>query len=213
MPLRALTPKRVLAALAACLTAACGLDTNGLGPVPVDAGASGPGTTSLVDAALSPSPSTSGPQGGGIDAAPGASLDASVAPSPSSSDAAPTGPSAQDDAATSEAGIFCDLDGDGYLSAASDCGGNDCCDNDARAHPGQTSFFTTADACSSFDYDCDGKTEPEYAQVNCTIAIFACNGSGFEQAPPACGVVATYDTCNLGLGCYTSQTQEAQGCR
>ena len=34
--------------------------------------------------------------------------------------------------------------------------GGDCCDGDAYAYPGATRYFTSADACGSYDYNCDG---------------------------------------------------------
>lgn len=50
---------------------------------------------------------------------------------------------------------FCEVDGAappvGYVTQ-----GGDCCDSDANAHPGQTKYFTSADACGGWDYDCDG---------------------------------------------------------
>jgi hypothetical protein len=74
-----------------------------------------------------------------------------------------------------------DCDGDGYGSSSAaavySCiaptGGAscpsyvmnklDCCDSDTNAHPGQTSYFTTPDACGSttqsatpYDYNCNG---------------------------------------------------------
>ena len=65
-----------------------------------------------------------------------------------------------------------DSDGDGYgaatgpLTACTKPVGyvtdhTDCCDTDAKAHPGQTLTFATADNCSSYDYNCDGKETPK----------------------------------------------------
>jgi hypothetical protein len=107
----------------------------------------------------------------------------------------------------------CDVDQDGFKSASAACGGTDCCDTDGRAFPGETTFYTTPDTCGSFDYDCNGANDPEFNKVDCTLGVFVCNGSGFAQAPPACGVAATFDTCNLEVICVTSQSQATQGCR
>jgi len=64
--------------------------------------------------------------------------------------------------------FYQDIDGDTYGSNASiqQCGttvptgyanrSGDCCDSDPRAKPGQTNTYSTADNCSSFDYNCDG---------------------------------------------------------
>jgi hypothetical protein len=56
-----------------------------------------------------------------------------------------------------------DADGDGYAGSgsktchSSPSSGSDCCDSDANAHPGQTSYFTSQrSGCGGYDYDCDG---------------------------------------------------------
>jgi hypothetical protein len=197
----------------------CGLDLGGLGAVP-DGGTTAP--TSLGDASLSPGAGvTNGADSStqpvpGDDAAtsPGETSDATVSV-PSADDAALPDVQPIDSAepGSSDGGDPCDLDQDGFRAVGQACGGTDCCDTDGRAHPGETSFFTSADACGSFDYDCNGSDDSEFAIVNCTLGFFACNGSGFAALPPACGVVATFDTCNLTVGCTTAQSQVAQGCR
>jgi hypothetical protein len=73
--------------------------------------------------------------------------------------------------------FYVDTDGDGYgatgtLHLCSAAGGaappgysamtGDCCDSDPFANPGQTSWFDTADACDSWDYNCDGIVEAQY---------------------------------------------------
>lgn len=58
----------------------------------------------------------------------------------------------------------CDLDGDGYNSPGGLCNGNDCDDLDNRAHPGQTTYYTTATPSGSFDFNCDGMVEYEIAE-------------------------------------------------
>jgi hypothetical protein len=37
--------------------------------------------------------------------------------------------------------------------------GGDCCDTDARAKPGQTNWYASADLCNSLDYNCSGDVE------------------------------------------------------
>jgi hypothetical protein len=64
-----------------------------------------------------------------------------------------------------------DLDGDGYGGASTlhlcEPSGaapppqyvtvrGDCCDSDASAHPGESAYFSSPDACGSWDFDCDG---------------------------------------------------------
>ena len=94
--------------------------------------------------------------------------------------------------------FYVDHDGDGYgetaktiqfceeQGAAPPVGyvaqGGDCCDGDANAYPGQTKYFSSADACGSWDYNCDGLIQdaqfgtprnglpPAYAARRCTGA-------------------------------------------
>jgi hypothetical protein len=109
--------------------------------------------------------------------------------------------------------VDCDEDGDGWLAIGGGCNGEDCCDSDPNAHPDQTSFFTRADGCGSFDYDCDGVIHPEYGQVSCQLAIASCTGDGFDQ-PQACGVTASFEHCAPGLlTCFTMNEAKTQGCR
>jgi hypothetical protein len=193
-------------------TSGCGLDKNGLEAVRPDATATAPG-----------GPTTeAGSSGGDPDASGSASPDATLSGDGSSGavdssieDTAPPDVHILDpDASYEEAGNECDLDQDGYKSSSDGCGGDDCCDYDSRANPGDTSYYSVADACGSFDYDCNGKLDAQYAQVNCQLGFFVCSGNGFDQAPPACGVTATFDTCNDAVFvCTTSQSQVAQGCR
>jgi hypothetical protein len=207
-----LSPRRALLALTltAC-GAACGLDVSGTGDEATTTTApphpsSGGDPVKLVDA------STSGTK----------TVDGSVSPTPGidSSVGSPEDAADQDvhlldpDASYEEAGDPCDLDEDGYRATGT-CGGNDCCDFDSRAHPGDTSYYGTKDACGSFDYDCNGQDEEEFPQAaSCQLAFFACNGSGFDKTPPACGIAATFDTCPFDvLFCGGDQKSEVQPCR
>ncbi len=198
------------------LAPGCGLQKNGLLPVRPDAAAGGGGVpTTTADAgstAGDPDGSSSG--SGGSDATLSDDGSSEALDSAIEDTAAPDVHILNPDASYEEAGNECDLDQDGYKSSSGECGGDDCCDYDGRANPGDTSYYATADACGSFDYDCNGKLDAEYAQVNCQLGFFVCTGDGFDQAPPACGAAATYDTCHDALfACTTSQSQVAQGCR
>ena len=49
--------------------------------------------------------------------------------------------------------------------------GGDCCDYDKNAHPGIAAnlYYSTADGCGNFDYDCDGLADKQqHATSNCT---------------------------------------------
>jgi hypothetical protein len=204
----------------------CGLERNGLGETTVD-GSAMTSSTPVGDASASlPDGSSAAPPPDEDGSGPGA--DATIAGDATSP---PDAPQPLDDAnipdvgqpdvhvldpdgSYDDSGDPCDLDQDGYKAMGGSCGGNDCCDYDSRANPGDTSFYAAADACGSFDYDCNGKDDPEYGRVNCTLGFFVCNGDGFDQTIPACGVAATFDTCNDAVvTCTTSQSQAPQGCR
>lgn len=121
------------------------------------------------------------------------------------------------EAGTDASGV-CDQDQDGYRSTAGGCNGTDCCDTDKQAHPGVTAFFTTADHCGSFDYNCDGTMEGQYTvNLACsgTPALGCQGGSGFT-ASPGCGNPGAFGTCQANglLNCAPgSLLTETQGCR
>ncbi len=213
---------RVAAVLVASFAGACHRDHTGLADIPPDATSPSTTTTSSTPDSDAGIGSANGPAG-----PPVMLEDDASSPAAPGSEGGPASPPLADadlpdvrdvtgppDASKADAGpLDCDLDGDGFRSSADGCAGTDCCDRDARAFPGQTSFFTSADACSSFDYNCNGKDDPEFAKVNCTLAVLSCDGSGFEAAAPACGDAATFDTCHFLLACFTSQSSVTQGCR
>jgi hypothetical protein len=64
--------------------------------------------------------------------------------------------------------------------------GGDCCDLDARAYPGQTSYFPTKNACGSYDWNCNGSVErapttPVSAPPGC-----GCLESGLSHTCTSC---------------------------
>jgi hypothetical protein len=126
-----------------------------------------------------------------------------------------------------EAGDPCDKDGDGYADTKCPLG-TDCCDEDRRAHPYQTQYYASTDACGSFDYDCSGAAEPQYgAYLTCTGPSAACislcpstqcscgdvSGAcayGFTGADPGCGRTGPWGLCApSGNGCTPHATTEA----
>ncbi len=66
--------------------------------------------------------------------------------------------------------------------------GGDCCDSDNNTFPGQTKYFTTANVCGGWDYNCDGAIDAEagpfkYVNVDpSTCGVVPPKGS----APLAC---------------------------
>ncbi len=104
----------------------------------------------------------------------------------------------------------CDLDRDGHTSKA--CGGDDCCDNDARVHPGAPDYQPAPTACGGFDYDCNGKEERETPVASCQSGVL-CRGSGFDQDTP-CGAQSAHTSCLGALYvCYQTHETQTQQCR
>jgi hypothetical protein len=93
-----------------------------------------------------------------------------------------------------------DADGDGYTAAS--CGGTDCNDEDARAHPGVTAWVDAVPASAPGwklgDWNCDGSVEYEFpGNVDCpsatahVLAGGACGDiQGFTGARPGCGAAS-----------------------
>ena len=81
----------------------------------------------------------------------------------------------------------------GYVSA-----GNDCCDSDARVHPGQALYFSAATDCGGYDYNCSGQEELEHA---------TCGMSTLTKPVPGCGMQCSFILLMSQYVVYT------QGCR
>jgi hypothetical protein len=204
---------RALVTFVACGAVACGLSVSGLEDEATKGGGgshpgSGGGPVTTMDSGA-PGPSADGSTTGTV------TFDATSPDDAAPSDDAPTEDvHVLDPDASFEGGDPCDLDEDGFR-ATGECGGDDCCDFDGRAHPGETSYFETTDACGSFDFDCNGKDDPQYTGVaSCALGFFQCNGEGFDKTPPACGQSATYDACQYDLFfCSNGPTSKVQPCR
>jgi hypothetical protein len=113
-----------------------------------------------------------------------------------------------------------DSDGDGYgasTGAISACSkptnyvanNSDCCDADASAHPGQTATFSTADACGSFDYNCDGSETPKSnGPTSCGTSSCALAADGTSCVQTGCAGCSsscqTYATAACGQHFTTS---------
>jgi hypothetical protein len=104
----------------------------------------------------------------------------------------------------------CDKDHDGY-KAEGVCGGNDCNDENAQQHPGQTSFLTDEpDAAPFGDWNCDGTVEKLYPFATCFAT--SCGLQSFTS-DTGCGITNPFIICS-GLGCpATDAGTRTQGCR
>jgi hypothetical protein len=89
----------------------------------------------------------------------------------------------------------------------------DCCDSDANAKPGQTSYFTTTNACGSWDYNCSGAVEKQYPSLgDATGCHETCDTitEGWVSSVPDCGQTGSwYYACDtkLCIGKTQSMTQ------
>jgi len=63
----------------------------------------------------------------------------------------------------------------GYVSSSSDC-----CDSDANAHPGQTGFYSSPDACGSYDYNCDGVDTLMVTNLNTSCTVVTSTACGCD---------------------------------
>jgi len=70
-------------------------------------------------------------------------------------------------------GLYCAMCPPGSASSP----GNDCCDSDNQAKPGQTAYFQSANACGSFDYNCSGSNEKDTSSTCCNSCT-ECSGYG-----------------------------------
>lgn len=76
--------------------------------------------------------------------------------------------------------------------------GGDCCDTDARTHPDVTEFFTEANACGSFDYNCDEEEQKQHPEViQCirhseTECETIPETGGWNTTIPECGEYAAF---------------------
>jgi hypothetical protein len=101
--------------------------------------------------------------------------------------------------------FYVDGDGDGYGVGVgvSQCGttpptgyankAGDCCDSDKTAYPGSPTTSATADACGSYDYNCDGHETPvSNGPTNC--------------GTPTCVLSTDGTTCVYTGGCTCAGT-------
>ena len=105
-------------------------------------------------------------------------------------------------------------------SSGSLLGTNDCCDSNANAKPGQTTYYTTETGCGGsypYDYNCDSAISYEWTQTyggcwDCWYDAGFCDistegGIGWEGSRPSCGATAIYYT-NAGSTCSSRSGDE-----
>jgi hypothetical protein len=109
----------------------------------------------------------------------------------------------------------CDCDNDGYIRADSACGGDDCDDDDDRAHPGAGFLTFMPTTKTKGDWNCDGIPQKQKKEnISCGL-LGDCTVSGFTGTVP-CGGKGTVVTCKvvpLGCATNTSQPDVIQACK
>ncbi len=98
----------------------------------------------------------------------------------------------------------------------------DCCDTDARAHPGVVAYFTTArTGCGGYDFNCVSGTELQYPSTE-SLNCSSCPGSGgagwrLGVGIPGCGIARDWaaNCWNAPplFNCTEMISTQTQGCR
>jgi len=97
--------------------------------------------------------------------------------------------------------------------------GADCCDDDARAHPGQTEYFDDARAvCTGADFDCNAAEDRLYTEaLDCDLTCSNAGATGPCDPPPAgCGVELARCRCIMMMPLFCTSTSDGtmtQFCR
>lgn len=95
---------------------------------------------------------------------------------------------------------------------------DDCDDNDNRAFPGQTQYFSTPRTSGGFDFNCDGNEALQNTRIDPQQCI--CNGNvcslsrGWKDTIPSCGDSAQYAVGPIAPdACDIDYADQAQACR
>ncbi|WP_438032095.1 hypothetical protein [Sorangium sp. So ce204] len=168
-------------------------------------GSAGSGGGSATSSA-SAGPATSG-AGGGSTTSSAATSGAGGGSTTSSASAGP--------ATSSSSGgtVDCDADKDGYLSIACE-GGDDCNDDNPSVHPNQPSTFYDAPIPPgrSFDYDCSGEEETEFAAVKCAGLLVCATASSVFLSDVPCGSRGPFGSCDLTCKSTITFPSYVRGC-
>lgn len=111
----------------------------------------------------------------------------------------------------------CDCDGDGHKAKGAPCGGDDCDDDDPRAHPGADFVCDKPNPLTTKgDWDCNGVVDAQTpVNVVCTVTVGACPPNGFTDNPGCGNTSGNRVTCLVsGLGCKEgTKTTVTQCCK
>jgi hypothetical protein len=119
---------------------------------------------------------------------------------------------AQDGGATPDADP-CDRDHDQYLAMTCE-GGNDCDDNDDRAHPGADFSTAPPTPTTNGDWNCDKIVEKQYKAINCGGLSSNCASAAGFAMDEGCGITGAYVQCaGVAICSATDAGSRTQGCR
>jgi hypothetical protein len=143
---------------------------------------------------------------------------------PADTSCCPNGCTAKDSSGCCQVFLYRDSDGDGYGNSSDSIIGygtiqnsvcvpavqqgyvanaQDCCDSDAEAHPGQTSYYSAPrQGCGGYDYDCDGSETRQYPTAASKTFWYPpgsslpqacyCNSGWDGGSVPGCGMSKYY---------------------
>ena len=108
---------------------------------------------------------------------------------------------------------------EGYVAPRED--GFDCYDQNAKAFPGSRKYQSKHRGDDSFDYDCNGSSDREYAQLGeCSDSGNTASPEGWHGSIPDCGKSGRWlDDCDRrvsfrrGLHVVSETTPRTQRCR
>jgi hypothetical protein len=105
----------------------------------------------------------------------------------------------------------CDCDGDSDR-AESCAGGADCDDRDPAVRSTQTDFFATPSLRLGFDYNCDGRSEPQHVLIDCgLLGLSNCEQpEGYLGTLPPCGEPGRWGGCKWNLLCGEDVRESAR---
>jgi hypothetical protein len=112
----------------------------------------------------------------------------------------------------------CDQDQDMALALGGACGGQDCDDEDPRAHPGQGYLTALPRATTMYgDWNCNHVIEKQFpTNVNCGASITNCDATSGFMDDPACGTAGMFVQCmtmNVIFCVVGSSSMQLQGCK
>ena len=107
------------------------------------------------------------------------------------------------------------LCGPDYVTKYTAENNKDCCDADANVRPTQAAYFSSANQCGTFDYDCNGSEQKQLTSGGSCGGINCNYTEGWDGAAAACGASGTWiKGCSGAVWICSDKTeQKTQSCR